>query len=1659
MKKLFTLFLGAFLFLQTGLAQLNFIEENWDYGYPQGWTYTLFDRQSSGGVNNTAYIRANIDDTDTQANAITPAVNMGSNPVMTFEFRATNYSNGNGAAANTLQYNVAVSTNNGATWTNVYTVSTGQHSPVNANFNTKTVNVSAYANQTCMFRFTCIRQSGDIYVDIDDVWIGTMPVYDDLTAVSIEGNSMPLVNTAENYTVKVRNSSYTNTMTASDYTVKLMKVADPVDIELGSEPGVLIAPAETKDFVFSWTPTTDGMEKIYGEVILPTDNNPADNKTATKSILIMGGGDLMPVSIGDGTSLQRLPVDLYYRKSLSQSAYYPHEIGIYGGEIVAITYYANIATSNADLLNTSVKIWMGVADVVNLNNWVPYTNFTEVFSGNLSFPTGVYEVPIVLDVPFQYNGGTLVIYTQKFETLSGASTNNFSFTATENARSIRRIKDGGEDYDWQNPTEAGGGQQDIFNGFPNIKMTFDMDGMGILTGVVDSDTEGLLEGAKVQIENSDFYVLTDENGAYSFHLPSGSYNIEYSYLGHFNSIFPVTITANSTVTQNATLQKLPPITVSGTVTDYSSNPIENVEIILTGVQYCGPVYTDETGFYSIPNVIGNATYDITARSGYHQTYTNQIMVGTTNLTFDFQIHDYQRPPVNIETDGDIDDPNVVITWEAPDNYFQAWYILDDGTAESGYAGTSLNWSGNRYLVNETGQISSVDIYGVANSTADETYKATVQIYNAARTLVATSAQFLIPADAWINVPLNNVTYTNDFYVMVNFSLPLSNLLGYDMNGPNVGSVGYTASRVLTMTWSGPTDFVAMIRVNAKLAGKGKSVTYGTHKTDETHKANETRALLNYRVYRLPLGEEANEATWVELSDNVSSLTFTDNTFSSLPMGGYRWAVKAEYSDGLLSEAIISDPPLYAGLNAAVTVSITDTDDNPIEGASITLTNHNNDPLNVYTAKTNSEGIYIFPKVFKGTYDITVTKYGYENYADIDIEIDEDEITISGIELIDIIKTPFELSVEVDRCDALFQWSTFFTSTYILDDGTAEGLGAINPGYAGEYASIGNEFPIGETGYITSIELFGGDLSVANVPVYLDIYNEDRELVASSEPFYLPYLAWESVPFNNIPYSGKFYAMIRMPYISGSQSAGSIATDTNGPYSKLDLDWYLNGITGVWRLIHEAFPTIKCVYIIRASVIVTGELTKGKSVTYSYDEKGVADQVSNDGTTISSIVFDVPFDAESLYTEVQTSNSRMLEGYTIYLNDIEIVSNYPNNEFMFSGLPNGTYTAGVQSMFSTGPSAIIYSDPFEITCEHTVTFIVKDEDNNLINDAVIVLDGETLSSYTVIKTNGSYPYTVSKEGYENATGIVTVFDDDVTETVTLIHIPIYTVTYETPVNGSLLVTADGVTINSGDEVVAGTVLLITAIPDEGYNIGTLTVNGAAHTSGQPYTVTQDITIAATFNIKMFAVTYTSTGQGTLSVTKTATGAVIANNEQVEWNTGITVSATAEFGHYVSVFTINNSTVLPNLEVQHTVIAATAINCIFTEEGKFNLTLEVDPANSGVPSGAGDYYENEQVPVDVEVATNYEFVEWLDGAVQVSQTASFTYTMPAATKVLTAKMQGIIINISATVEPASGGEVTGASSDQIVYRYGDIAELTAIPNEADGYLFVYWKEGET
>ncbi len=118
----------------------------------------------------------------------------------------------------------------------------------------------------------------------------------------------------------------------------------------------------------------------------------------------------------------------------------------------------------------------------------------------------------------------------------------------------------------------------------------------------------------------------------------------------------------------------------------------------------------------------------------------------------------------------------------------------------------------------------------------------------------------------------------------------------------------------------------------------------------------------------------------------------------------------------------------------------------------------------------------------------------------------------------------------------------------------------------------------------------------------------------------------------------------------------------------------------------------------------------------------------------------------------------------------------------------------------------------------------------------------------------------------------------------------------------------------------------------------------------------------------------------------------------------------------------------------------------------VTLSVNPADAGTTSGAGTFATGTEVTVSASPAAGYQFVNWTESGVQVSATASYTFTIEAD-RALVANFSLLQYSISVSPSPAEGGSVSGGGD----YSHGEEVTLTAQP--ASGYSFVNWTEGGT
>ena len=250
----------------------------------------------------------------------------------------------------------------------------------------------------------------------------------------------------------------------------------------------------------------------------------------------------------------------------------------------------------------------------------------------------------------------------------------------------------------------------------------------------------------------------------------------------------------------------------------------------------------------------------------------------------------------------------------------------------------------------------------------------------------------------------------------------------------------------------------------------------------------------------------------------------------------------------------------------------------------------------------------------------------------------------------------------------------------------------------------------------------------------------------------------------------------------------------------------------------------------------------------------------------------------------------------------------------------------------------------------------------------------------------YAFAVNVTSYKN-TGYSTLYVGDfkLMKQVQAGEIETYTVTWAEPENGTLTVTTDTGTLESGATVEAGTSITVTATPDEGYELETLTVGGKTFTSGESYVVEANTEIEATFAEvppTMYTVSWAEPENGTLTVT-TDTG-TLQSGATVEAGTSITVTATPDEGYELETLTVGGETftsgesyvVEANTEIVATfaevpptmyTVSWTADNCDITVETTDGTTVEnggkvAEGTELTITATAADGYELESLTVN-------------------------------------------------------------------------------------------------
>ena len=420
-------------------------------------------------------------------------------------------------------------------------------------------------------------------------------------------------------------SSYTVNLKTGTETLATLNVTTP------------LASSATAQHTLSWIPAVGGVYPLYGEVILAGDGNPANNNSNIISAYVVDP-TMTIIPVGDDASTTTgnyLPLNMYFKNCVTEELYFTDEMHLQTGTITAIVYKNNFVET---LIDKPVKIWMAHTDSTSLvNGWLPSTNYTLVFDGTVTFPTGINEVVIPLDTPFNFTGGVLATRVNRpMDTVYYSSSDKFYYTTTaEHTNRSRYLQSDSVVYDPLAPSAAG----TVVGYVPNTYFVVQnavMQQQAVLEGYVrDSITNLPIVGATVTLTER-VSTTTNEDGFYHIGFwESLTVDATASMLAYYNLTFTdIALTLGTTVTQNFNLVPMPRVTVSGIVTsnDYPAGLV-GATVSISGIENYDTI-TETGGAFSINNVLGSVdtlSYALTVEKEGYQSYISALNVVETNV--------------------------------------------------------------------------------------------------------------------------------------------------------------------------------------------------------------------------------------------------------------------------------------------------------------------------------------------------------------------------------------------------------------------------------------------------------------------------------------------------------------------------------------------------------------------------------------------------------------------------------------------------------------------------------------------------------------------------------------------------------------------------------------------------------------------------------------------------------------------------------------------------------------------------------------------------------------------------------------------------------------------------------------------------------------------
>lgn len=533
------------------------------------------------------------------------------------------------------------------------------------------------------------------------------------------------------------------------------------------------------------------------------------------------------------------------------------------------------------------------------------------------------------------------------------------------------------------------------------------------------------------------------NGRYLVnYLHAGSERLKITALGYFDTIIDVDITEYESVDSSVELQKRPLHTLTGMVKDCTGEALAGAKIILNGYTDFETV-TDGHGRFKISSIHEAEGYNLGISMNRYMSHTEVIDITSDNELGEIILSDNIRAPRTVKATEE--GSNIKISWTLPANDpMEVRYDDGIGTQFIGLNNGNENSTfGVVYRV--PGTLHSVDFYIGSTPTYKHDY---VRLYvfdldengNPTSELLYKKMYVEVEDDKWNTHTLGTpVEAPRGCYVAVTTEGNVC--LGIDGGGSredypfmphtNCFCVDYQSGQfnyledqdincnIMMRAMVAPYDEISarasfIPAAAARPASQCRMLDLNpvTIPTDmapmKTRRIVEDR--LRYNLYRFPEDTEADISSWTTLAENISAREYYDETWNGVSKGIYRYAVTARYDDEHTSEATVSDI-VGKDMHTSLKINVfTNTPENESAGTEISMVR--DDGRFAYNETAGANGTVSIDRIWKGTYNITALKSGYEPVA-MQIDLADEPSYMVTLNLKESVFTPVGLKVVND----------------------------------------------------------------------------------------------------------------------------------------------------------------------------------------------------------------------------------------------------------------------------------------------------------------------------------------------------------------------------------------------------------------------------------------------------------------------------------------------------------------------------------------------------------------------------------------------------------------------------------------------------------------------